>query len=157
MNASTAPSPRSPVNRISAALVALVAAAAFAGTFFFDPVPPGLPGLGAVEFPRLICLIILGLAVLLALQEPGPPDPENVAPDGPALAIWSCCLLFLPVMALFGMLAAGALFLVVAGLIWGERRIPLLLAVSGGLTLALWLVFVKAFGLTLPAGLVFGG
>ena len=157
MNASTAPSPRSPVNRISAALVALVAAAAFAGTFFFDPVPPGLPGLGAVEFPRLICLIILGLAVLLALQEPGPPDPDNVAPDGPALAIWSCCLLFLPVMALFGMLAAGALFLVVAGWIWGERRIPLLLAVSGGLTLALWLVFVKAFRLTLPGGLVFGG
>ena len=157
MNASTAPSPRSPVNRISAALVALVAAAAFAGTFLFDPVPPGLPGLGAVEFPRLICLIILGLAVLLALQEPGAPDPDNVAPDGPALAIWACCLLFLPVMALFGMLAAGALFLVVAGWIWGERRIPLLLAVSGGLILALWLVFVKAFGLTLPAGLVFGG
>ena len=157
MTSSTAPSPTSPVNRISAALAALVAAAAFAGTYLFDPVPPGLPGLGAVEFPRLICLIILGLAALLALQEPGPPDPENVAPDGPALAIWGCCLLFLPVMALVGLLGAGALFLVVAGWIWGERRIPLLLAVSGGLTLALWLVFVKAFRLTLPGGLVFGG
>jgi hypothetical protein len=157
MNASTAPSPRSPVNRISAALVALVAAAAFAGTYLFDPVPPGLPGLGAVEFPRLICLIILGLAALLALQQPGPPDPDNIAPDGGAVAIWACCLLFIPVLVLFGMLGAGALFMVATGWIWGERRIPLLLAVSGGLTLALWLVFVKAFRLTLPGGLVFGG
>lgn len=157
MTISTAPSPTSPVNRISAALVALVAAAAFGGTFYFDPVPPGLPGLGAVEFPRLICLIILGFAALLALQEPGPPDPDNIAPDRGALAIWGCCVLFLPAMALFGMLGAGALFLVATGWIWGERRIPLLLAVSGGLTLALWLVFVKAFRLTLPGGLVFGG
>ena len=157
MTSSTAPSPTSPVNRISAALAALVAAAAFAGTYLFDPVPPGLPGLGAVEFPRLICLIILGLAALLALQQPGPPDPENIAPDRGALAIWSCCLLFIPVLILFGMLGAGALFMVATGWIWGERRIPLLLAVSGGLTLVLWLVFVKAFRLTLPGGLVFGG
>lgn len=157
MSGSTAPSPTSPVNRISATLVALVAAAAFAGTFFFDPVPPGLPGLGAVEFPRLICVTIFALAVLLVLQEPGPPDPENIAPDRGALAIWGCCLLFLPAMALFGMLGAGAVFLVATGWIWGERRIPLLLAVSGGLTLALWLVFVKVFRLTLPGGLVFGG
>ena len=157
MTTSTAPSRKSQVNRISATLVALVAALAFGGTFFFDPVPPGLPGLGAVEFPRLICVIVLGLAALLALQEPGPPDPDNVAPNGGALAIWSCCLLFVPVMALFGLLGAGALFLVAAGWIWGERRVPLLLAVAGGLTIALWLVFVKVFRLTLPGGLVFGG
>lgn len=157
MKASAAPSRSSNTNRISAALVALVAAAAFGGTFFFDPVPPGLPGLGAVEFPRLICIVILGLAALLALQEPGPPDPENVAPDRGALAIWGCCALFVPAMALVGLLGAGAVFMVAAGWIWGERRIPLLLAVSAGLTLALWLVFVKVFRLTLPGGLFFGG
>lgn len=156
MKASAAPSRLSSTNRISSALVALVAAAAFAGTFFFDPVPPGLPGLGAVEFPRLICVTILGLAMLLALQEPGPPDPDNVAPDRGALAIWACCLLFLPAMALVGMLGAGFVFLVAAGWIWGERRIPLLLSVSAALTLALWLVFVKVFRLTLPGGLLFG-
>lgn len=157
MKASAAPSRSSNANRISAALVALVAVAAFGGTYFFDPVPPGLPGLGAVEFPRLLCFLILGLAALLALQEPGPPDPENVAPDGGALAIWGCCLLFVPAMALVGLLGAGAVFLVAVGWLWGERRIPLLLAVSGGLTLVLWLVFVKVFRLTLPGGLLFGG
>jgi putative tricarboxylic transport membrane protein len=157
MKASTAPSRPGSVNRISAAIVALVAAAAFGGTYFFDPVPPGLPGLGAVEFPRLICIIILGLSVLLFLQEPAPPDPDNVAPDGGALAIWAACLLFIPAMALAGMLGAAAVFMVVAGWIWGERRLPLLLGVAAGFTLALWLVFVKVFRLTLPGGLVFGG
>jgi hypothetical protein len=157
VKASAAPSRSSNANRISAALVALFAVAAFGGTYFFDPVPPGLPGLGAVEFPRLLCVVIVGLAALLALQEPGPPDPDNVAPDRGALAIWGCCLLFLPAMGLVGLLGAGAVFMVAAGWIWGERRIPLLLAVSGGLTLALWLVFVKVFRLTLPGGLLFGG
>jgi hypothetical protein len=157
MRASAAPSRSSNVNRIGAAIVALVALAAFGGTFFFDPVPPGLPGLGAVEFPRLICTIIFGLAVLLFLQQPGPPDPDNVAPDGGALAIWGCCALFIPAMALFGMLGAALVFLVAAGWIWGERRIPLLVGVACGFTLVLWLVFVKVFRLTLPGGLVFGG
>jgi hypothetical protein len=147
----------SPVGRISAAAAALVAVAAFAGTFFFDPVPEGLPGLGAVEFPRLVCIVILGLSLLLALQEPGPPDPENLAPDGAGVAIWACCLLFIPAMALAGMLGAGFVFLVAAGWLWGERRLPLLAAVSAAVTLCLWLVFVKVFRLTLPAGLLFGG
>ena len=157
MKASAAPSRSSNANRISVALVALVAGAAFAATWLFDPVPPGLPGLGAVEFPRLVCVTILALALLLALQEPGPPDPDNVAPDRGALAIWGCCLLFLPAMALGGMLAAAALFMVAAGWIWGERRLPLLLGVAAGFVLVLWLVFVKVFRLTLPGGLLFGG
>lgn len=144
-------------DRISAAAVAGVAVAGFVGTFFFEPVPPGLPGLGAVEFPRLLCAIILGLAVLLALKAPAPPDPDNVAPDRGALAIWACCLLFVPAMALAGMLGASAVFLVAAGRIWGERRWVPLVGVSLAVTLSLWLVFVKLFRLTLPAGLLFGG
>jgi hypothetical protein len=146
----------SQAGRIGAAAAALAAVAAFAGTFFFDPVPPGLPGLGAVEFPRLVCVIILGLSLLLALQEPGPPDPENVAPDGAGLAIWACCLLFLPAMALAGMLGASFAFLVATGLLWGERRWVLLVGTSAAVTLCLWLVFVKIFRLTLPGGLLFG-
>jgi hypothetical protein len=144
-------------DRISAALVALVAVAAFAATFWFDPVPPGLPGLGAVEFPRLICATILALALLLALREPAPPDPDNVAPDAAGWAIWGSCALFLPAMALVGLLGAGFLFMLAAGRLWGERRWPWLIGVAAGLTGALWLVFVKLFRLTLPGGLIFGG
>jgi hypothetical protein len=154
---SAAPARPSNLNRISAALAAAVAAAAFAATFGFDPVPPGLPGLGAVEFPRLICALIVALAVPLALQTPPPPDPSLTAPDRGAFAIWALCLLFLPAMALLGLLGAGAVFLVAAGWLWGERRLPLLAGVAAALTLALWLIFVKVFRLTLPGGLLFGG
>ena len=36
------------------------------------------------------------------------------------------------------------------------KRLAILLAVSVGMTLTLWLVFVKLFRLTLPGGLLFG-
>jgi hypothetical protein len=154
---SAAPARPSNLNRISAALVVLVAAAAVAATFGFEPVPPGLPGLGAVEFPRLICALIVALAIPLALQEPPPPDPDSAAPDRGAFAIWVLCLAFLPAMWLLGLLGAGAVFLVAAGWLWGERRLPLLIGVSAVLTATLWVVFVKLFRLTLPGGLLFGG
>ncbi|MGG5812439.1 tripartite tricarboxylate transporter TctB family protein [Falsiroseomonas sp. CW058] len=155
MKASTAPLRGGHGNRIAAGLVAAAACLAFAGTYWFDPVPPGLPGLGAVEFPRLICAVLLGLSVLLFLQEPGPAAEE--APRlAPGLPIYAACLLFLPAMGLVGLLGAIAAFMVAAGWLWGERRLPLLLAVSGGFTLSLWIVFVKVFRLTLPGGLLFG-
>jgi hypothetical protein len=144
------------VNRVSAAVVALAAGLAFAGTFAFDPVPPGLPGLGAVEFPRLVCLVLAGLAALLFVQPDTPPEEEDPAPLRPGLPIYLACLLFVPSMALVGMLGAAFLFLTAAGWLWGERRIALLLAVSAGVTLFLWLVFARVFRLTMPAGLLGG-
>ncbi len=140
-------------NHASAAAVALVALAGFAGTYWFDPVPPGLPGLGAVEFPRLICLVLLALAGLLALKQSDPPSEED-APriTAHAWAVFGLCALFLPAMEVAGMLGASALFLVAAGRIWGERRWPLLLLSAAGVTAALWLVFVQAFRLKLPLG-----
>ncbi len=156
MKPSVAPVAGANLNRVAAALAAALAAAAFAGTFFFDEVPPGLPGLGAVEFPRLICIVILALSATLALQEPPRRDPDAHAPDGSALAIWACCLMFIPAMALGGMLGTSAVFLVAAGWLWGERRLPMLIGISLAVVLCLWLVFVKVFRLTLPGGLLFG-
>lgn len=157
MKASTAPLVGRNPNRLAAAVTAALAAAAFAATFYFDPVPEGLPGLGAVEFPRLICVTIIGLSLLLAVQRPARPDLEAAGrPDHGALAIWACCVLFIPAMELAGMLGAGAIFLVTAGWLWGERRWPLLVAVAAAVTFCLWLVFVRVFGLTLPGGLLSG-
>lgn len=145
-------------NQAAALCVALVAAAAFAATYGFDPVPEGLPGLGAVEFPRLICLVMAGMAVLLFLQESAPHDAEVAPPiRGDAIAIFAACLLAVPLMAVIGMLGTIAVFLVVVGRLWGEIRWPMLLAVSLSMTAIIWLVFVKIFRLTLPTGMVFGG
>lgn len=145
-------------NQAAAVAVGLVAVAAFAATYGFDPVPEGLPGLGAVEFPRLVCILMLGMAGLLFLTESPPPDPEAAPPiDRGAFGVFLACVLALPVMAVVGMIGAIAVFMVAAGRIWGERRWPMLVAVSAGLTLAIWLVFVKTFRLTLPGGMLFGG
>jgi hypothetical protein len=152
---SAAPSRASNLNRVSAAAVAAFATAALAGTWWFDPVPPGLPGLGAVEFPRLICILLLALSAGLALQPA--PEAEPAPPLRGGLPIYLACLAFLLVMAVVGLLGATALFLVAAGWLWGERRLPLLVTVSAALTLAIWAIFVKVFGLTLPQGMVFGG
>ncbi|HEV7264304.1 MAG TPA: tripartite tricarboxylate transporter TctB family protein [Falsiroseomonas sp.] len=143
---------RNPNHAIAAAVTA-VAAAAFAGTFWFDPVPPGLPGLGAVEFPRLVCLVVFGLAALLALKQGNPPSAEDAPPvDRGAWKVFFACLLFLPALEVVGIWGAIPVFLIVAGRIWGEVGMRTLVLNALGLTLVLWLVFVKVFGLTLPTG-----
>lgn len=143
---------RNPNHPIAAAIAA-VAAAAFAGTFWFDPVPPGLPGLGAADFPRLICLVLFALAALLALTQGSPASEEEAPPlDRGAWAIFAACLLFLPALEILGIWAAIPVFLVATGLIWGEVPLRVLLLNAAGLTLALWLVFAKLFRLTLPTG-----
>jgi putative tricarboxylic transport membrane protein len=145
-------------NQAAALGVGAVAVAAFAATWGFDPVPEGLPGLGAVEFPRLICLVMAAMAVALFLQPSGPRDPEVAPPiRGDAIAIFAACLAAVPLMAVIGMLGTIAAFLAVAGWLWGERRWPLLAGVSLGMTLVIWMVFVKVFRLTLPGGMLFGG
>ena len=133
--------------------VATVAAAAFAGTFWFDPVPPGLPGLGAAAFPRLVCLVIFGLAALLALKQGSPPTEEEAPPlDRGAWLVFAASLLFLPVMEVVGIWVAIPAFLVAVGRIWGEVGMRALVLNAIGLTFVLWLVFAKIFRLTLPSG-----
>ena len=140
-------------NPAIAGVVAAVAAAAFAGTFWFDPVPPGLPGLGAAEFPRLVCLVIFGLAALLALKQGSPPTEEEAPPlDRGAWLVFAASLLFLPAMEVAGIWVAIPAFLVAVGRIWGEIGMRTLVLNAIGLTFVLWLVFAKVFRLTLPSG-----
>jgi hypothetical protein len=140
-------------NPAIAASIAAVAALAFAGTFWFDPVPPGLPGLGAAAFPRLICLVLFGLAALLALTQGQSPSEED-APrlDGGAWAVFGAGALFVPALEILGIWGAIPLYLVIVGRIWGGVSLITLALNAAGLTLALWLVFSKVFRLTLPTG-----
>jgi hypothetical protein len=140
-------------NPAIAGAVAAVAAAAFAGTFWFDPVPPGLPGLGAAEFPRLVCMVLFGLAALLALTQGSAPSAED-APrlDRGAWLVFGACLLFLVAMEVAGIWVAIPVFLVVVGRVWGEVPMRMLVLNALGLTVALWVVFARIFKLTLPSG-----
>jgi hypothetical protein len=140
-------------NHTIAASIAAVALAAIAATFTFDPVPPGLPGLGAVEFPRLVSAILLLLALILGLTAASPASEED-APriSSRAWLIFALCLGFLPLMEIIGMIPAIPIFLVVVGLLWGGTAWRTLVLSALGMGIAIWLVFVKIFRLTLPRG-----
>ena len=140
-------------NHTIAASIAAVAFAAIAATFTFDPVPPGLPGLGAVEFPRLVSAILLLLALILGLTAASPAS-EDDAPriSSRAWLIFAICLGFLPLVEIIGMIPAIPIFLLVAGLLWGGTPWPTLVLSALGMGIAIWLVFVKIFRLTLPKG-----
>ena len=140
-------------NHTIAASIAAVAIAAIAATFTFEPVPPGLPGLGAVEFPRLVSAILLLLALILGLTAASPAS-EDDAPriSSRAWLIFAICLGFLPLVEIIGMISAIPIFLLVAGLLWGGTPWPTLVLSALGMGIAIWLVFVKIFRLTLPKG-----
>jgi hypothetical protein len=140
---------------LCAAATIAVALAGFVVTYWFDEVPAALTqGLGAVEFPRLVCAVLLAFGVLMALRRPEP-QAEASLPLSPCFwATFAAVALFLPVVSLIGMLPSILLFLVGVGWIWGERRHGLLLGSSAGFTAALWLVFVRVFGMTMPDNLL---
>jgi hypothetical protein len=140
-------------NHTIAASIAAVALAAIAATFTFDPVPPGLPGLGAVEFPRLVSAILLLLALILGLTAASPTSEEDAPRISPrAWLIFALCLGFLPLVEVIGMISAIPIFLVVVGLLWGGTAWRTLVLSGLGMGIAIWLVFVKIFRLTLPKG-----
>jgi hypothetical protein len=140
-------------NHAIAASIAAVAIAAIAATFTFDPVPPGLPGLGAVEFPRLVSAILLLLALILGLTAASPAN-EDDSPriSSRAWLIFALCLGFLPLVEIIGMIPAVPIFLLVAGLLWGGTPWLTLALSALGMGISIWLVFVKIFRLTLPKG-----
>lgn len=138
-----------------ALVVAASAAAVFALTWTFPPTPPALmQGMDPAAYPRLICLVILALAALLVFN-PAPPGDAQPALGPTFWLTILACPVFVLVTHVAGMLAAGLLFLIGVGWLWGERRPLMLLAVSAGTMVAIWLVFVRGFAIPLPRGLLF--
>lgn len=143
------------LDRRIALVVAALAAAVFALTWTFPPTPPALvEGMDPASYPRLICTVILLLAAVLLVQ------PGSAGEKQPPLGrvFWmtiATCVAYVVAIYFIGMLAAGLLLLIGLGWLWGERRWPVLLASAAGTMAAVWLVFVRGFGIPLPLG-VFG-
>ncbi len=134
-----------------AAVVIAGAAVTYAITFTFDTVPEALmQGLGAAIFPRLVLITIGLLAVLLAIQARGRlAEPLETVPPMVHATAAAMGAFFVGVW-LLGMLASMFLFMVGLGWMWGERRLVPLVASAAGLSLAIWLVFVRFLGVALP-------
>jgi Tripartite tricarboxylate transporter TctB family len=133
-------------------VVAAIAVALFAATYGFEEMPEGITrGFGAELFPRMVLGTIVALAILLAFT----PAASEPLPRIPPMVWYSAASLvaFMVLVRVIGMLPAMFVFLVGLGYAWGERRRLLIIFSSALLTLAIWGVFVKGFGVQLPKGL----
>jgi putative tricarboxylic transport membrane protein len=138
-------------NRLAAAAVIAIAVALFALTFGFEKMPEAITrGFGAEAFPRLVLGTIIVLAVLLALGSSAGAPYARIPP----MVYYSAAslLIFIALVPVTGMLTAMFLFLLGLGYLWGERRHLLVLSTAALLMAAIWVVFVKGFGVQLPKG-----
>jgi putative tricarboxylic transport membrane protein len=142
-------------DQAAAAVIIAVAAAAYGYTFTFDEVPKALQqGMGPQRYPQLVLSVLIGLCVLLAVQQRERPDPR-LPPLEPAVILTAASgPLFIGAVWLVGMPGAMFLALLALGLLWGERRwLPLLLnAVL--LPAIIWAVFARGLKVPLPTGLL---
>jgi len=142
-------------DRRVAAVALAFSAIVYAYTYTFDEVPAALmAGLGAELFPRLVLAVLALLAVLLAFNI-GSPAMDEPAPIPRQVWIMGGALVgVMALLALVGMWPACFAALVGLGLLWGERRWPLL-AISAAIQVAaLYLLFVRLLGGSFPKGLL---
>jgi putative tricarboxylic transport membrane protein len=127
----------------------------YALTLTFPTVPAALAtGMGPEAFPRLLLGLLVFLAGLLAFLTRGKKD--EVREPIPAMVYWTALamLAFMGVLWLGGMVAAMLIGFVGMGLLWGERRWPLLVSVGIALSGVIYVLFVKGFAIPLPRGLI---
>jgi Tripartite tricarboxylate transporter TctB family len=135
--------------------IVAICAVVYAITLTFPDLPPALSsGMGPAVFPQLLLGVMVALAVLLAFLARGKAD-EAREPI-PAMVYWTALamLAFMGVLWLVGMAAAMFLGFVGIGLLWGERRWPILVIAGLALSAIIYAVFVKGFAIPLPRGVV---
>jgi len=126
-------------------------AIAFWLTMQFDRVPPILKrGIEPSDFPQLV----IGLIGLLCIADI---FTDRSAPPGKLPAVvWQTLM----AMAGFAALAQADLFLglglfaAALGFLWGERRVPVFIALGAGLPLAVFFFFEVVFEIRFPRGLL---
>jgi putative tricarboxylic transport membrane protein len=124
-------------------------------TLTFPEMPPALSmGMGPAVFPRLLLVVLLVLAGVLAFV--GRHKPEAPREPVPAIVYWTglAMLAFMAVLSIAGMAVAMFVGFVGLGLLWGERRWLLLVICGLALSAAIYMLFVKGFGVPLPRGLI---
>ena len=139
------------VDRLVALACFAFCALVYGMTYQFDTVPEALmSGLGPEIFPRMILIMMAGLAVLAGLG-------IGILPLGalPPVAwrVWATgavLFAFLGAVALIGMWISAFLALVGLGWMWGERRVGLLVLSAAVQCGALYLLFVRFLGVSFP-------
>ena len=132
-------------------VIVLFCAVAIYMTTTFAKMPPILKrGIQPADFPRLVCLLIIAMTILMVWRDPVR-QVERIAST-----TW------MTIVAMFGFVAlvqidlflALTIFAVALSILWGERR-PLLLAMLGLLIpFSVFLLFDLVFKIRFPHGLL---
>ncbi|WP_292058086.1 tripartite tricarboxylate transporter TctB family protein [Martelella sp.] len=103
--------------------------------------------------PNMMMIVVVALSAFLAFSnlraKPTPEDAEPTITRGEMLALVRIGAVFLISIALYLLLAplAGGIFLVAASLLLlGERRPLVIIGMTAGLLMAVWLLFYKLLG-----------
>jgi putative tricarboxylic transport membrane protein len=111
--------------------------------------------LGPTFYPRVLAVVLAVLAIVLIFRsffDRSVPSPLSKVRVGRLLTVFGLMLAWAGLLPLLGFPVITPLLL--AGVMWilGHRRWPSLIGVSLGLTLVMYLVFVRALKVLLPMG-----
>lgn len=148
------------VNRtllIESVVIMIIAAALYGVTYSFDDVPEILAqGIQPAVFPRVVLIIMFGLAALQAVRAVRL-SPDDVAKLSPVKTIPSIVWLtaafliaFAAAMPIIGTFPALLLFLPALALLWGERRWHLIIASFLGFIAFAYVLFRLIMNVPLP-------
>lgn len=115
--------------------------------------------LSSVYWPRIVLWALLCSSLLLAaarwwnVNEPEV-SAESAGGEGSRVPIASllCCAAYFALLGQLGFLVSTLLFCAVFPVVIGYRSWPQLAAFSFGVTVAVWLIFIKVMKVTLPRG-----
>ena len=111
--------------------------------------------LGPTFYPRVLAVVLAVLATVLMVRSlTGRSDSASLSPvrAGRLFAVFGLMLLWVGLLPTLGFPLVTPLLLVGVMWIMGHRRWRSLITVSLGLTLALYLLFVRALNVLLPMG-----
>lgn len=135
---------------VPAIIIGLCAGAIYLTTDFRKMPPILKRGIQPADFPRLVCLLIIGLACLMSWREPAKLK-EKITPTS-----WITILLMIGFALLVQIdlfLALGA-FAVALALLWGERRPARLATVGLVVPAAVFFLFDRVFAIRFPRGVL---
>jgi predicted membrane protein len=105
-------------------------------------------------FPRLILGVLIVLAFWLAVSCRGRADPKQEPVDRMVALTVLAAIVFMVVLEIFGIYGAILFSFLGIGRLWGERRWALLVAIAIAMAIVTHLLFVSAFGIPLPRGMI---
>lgn len=150
-----APAARIPRDCMVAVAVLAFCAAAYAVTLGFKEAPAAVAqNVQPATFPRLVIGVIVVLAAVLAAMS-FRTDSGGKRPLKPMVWITGAMMVaFVIAFDTLGFIAAMVLFSLVMPLLWGERRLQLLIPFAVLFPAAIYLVFVTGLGVHFDAGLL---